>query len=45
MLRDAFVRNRLGRLAPLLERLRVRAISPHAAARQLLRELNLGGDA
>jgi LAO/AO transport system ATPase len=45
MLRDAFARNRLGRLAPLLERLRVRAISPHAAARQLLRELNLGGDA
>ena len=45
MLRDAFVRNRLGRLAPLLERLRVRAISPHAAARQLVRELNLGGDA
>ena len=45
MLRDAFARDRRGRLAPLLERLRVRAVSPHAAARQLLRELNLGGDA
>jgi len=45
LLRDAFVRHRCGRLSPLLERLRVRSLSPHAAARQLLRELNIGGDA
>ena len=45
LLRDAFKRHRLGRLSPLLERLRMRTLSPHAAARQLLRELNLGGDA
>ena len=45
LLRDAFARHRLGRLAPLLERLRVRTLSPHAAARQLLRELNLGDNA
>lgn len=45
LLRDAFVRHRHGKLAPLLEQLRVRSLSPHAAARQLLRELNIGGDA
>jgi LAO/AO transport system kinase len=45
LLRDAFVRHRLGKLSPLLERLRVRTLSPHAAARQLLRELNLGDNA
>ncbi|HET8875141.1 MAG TPA: methylmalonyl Co-A mutase-associated GTPase MeaB [Casimicrobiaceae bacterium] len=45
LLHDAFARHRLGKLSPLLERLRVRSLSPHAAARQLLRELNIGGDA
>ena len=45
LLRDAFVRHRFGKLAPLLEQLRVRTLSPHAAAQQLLRELNIGGDA
>ena len=45
LLRDAFARHRVGRLSPLLEQLRVRSLSPHAAAQQLLRELNIGGDA
>jgi LAO/AO transport system kinase len=45
ILRDAFVKHRTGRLSPLLEQLRARTLSPHAAARRLLRELNLGGDA
>jgi LAO/AO transport system kinase len=45
LLRDAFARHREGRLSPLLEQLRVRTLSPHAAARQLLRELTIGGDA
>ncbi|HEX6794874.1 MAG TPA: hypothetical protein VF304_13575 [Casimicrobiaceae bacterium] len=45
LLRDAFVRHRHGKLSPLLEQLRVRSLSPHAAAQQLLRELNIGGDA
>ena len=44
LMHDAFARHRSGRLSPLLEQLRVRALSPHAAALQLLRELNLGGD-
>jgi len=45
LLRDAFARHRLGKLSRLLEQLRARTLSPHAAARQLLRELNIGGDA
>ncbi|MDQ2917672.1 MAG: methylmalonyl Co-A mutase-associated GTPase MeaB [Pseudomonadota bacterium] len=45
ILRDQFVRHRDGKLSSLLEQLRVRTLSPHAAARQLLRELHLGGDA
>jgi LAO/AO transport system kinase len=45
ILRDAFARNRTGRLSSLLEQLRARTLSPHAAAQRLLRELNLGGDA
>ncbi len=45
ILRDAFARHRTGRLSPLLEQLRARTLSPHAAAQRLLRELNLGGDA
>ena len=45
ILRDAFARHRSGRLSSLLEQLRARTLSPHAAAQRLLRELNLGGDA
>ena len=45
ILRDEFARHRTGRMSALLEQLRVRSVSPHAAARQLLRELQLGGDA
>jgi putative protein kinase ArgK-like GTPase of G3E family len=45
ILRDAFVHHRTGRLSSLLEQLRARTLSPHAAAQRLLRELNLGGDA
>jgi LAO/AO transport system kinase len=45
LLRDAFARHRHGKLSSLLEQLRVRSLSPHAAAQQLLRELNIGGDA
>ena len=45
LLRDRFVRHRNGKLSPLLEQLRLRTLSPHAAARQLLREVDLGGDA
>ena len=44
ILRDQFVRHRHGKLAPLLERLRERTLSPYAAARELLHELNIGGD-
>jgi LAO/AO transport system kinase len=45
LLRDQFVRHRDGKLSSLLEQLRMRTLSPYAAARALLRELNLGGDA
>jgi LAO/AO transport system kinase len=45
ILREQFARHRDGRLAGLLEQLRMRTLSPHAAARLLLRELNIGGDA
>jgi LAO/AO transport system kinase len=45
ILRDAFARHRTGRLSSLLDQLRARSLSPHAAAQRLLRELNLGGDA
>jgi LAO/AO transport system kinase len=45
ILRDRFAYHRDGKLAGLLERLRERTLSPHAAARELLRELNLGGEA
>jgi LAO/AO transport system kinase len=43
ILRDEFVRHRDGKLSPLLEKLRTRTLSPHAAARALLRELHIGG--
>jgi LAO/AO transport system kinase len=45
ILHDAFARHRTGRLSSLLEQLRARTLSPHAAAQRLLHELNLGGDA
>jgi len=45
MLREQFARHRDGKLSPLLERLRARTLSPRTAARALLRELNIGGDA
>jgi LAO/AO transport system kinase len=44
ILRDTFARHRNGRLAPLLEQLRERTLSPHTAARKLLRELHIGDD-
>jgi len=43
ILRDRFARHRDGKLAGLLEQLRERTLSPHAAAVQLLRELDIGG--
>lgn len=43
ILRDRFARHRDGRIADLLERIRVREISPHAAALRLLDELSPGG--
>jgi len=45
MLRDHFVRQRSGAIAALLAALRERTLSPHAAARQLLRNLHIGGEA
>ena len=44
LLREAFARHREGRLATLLEALRMRTLSPRAAAQRLLRELDIGGD-
>jgi len=43
ILRDRFARHRDGKLAGLLEQLRQRTLSPHAAAVLLLRELDIGG--
>ena len=45
ILRDRFARHRDGKLARLLEQLRERTLSPHTAARELLREINLGSEA
>ena len=45
LLHDAFARHRTGKLSPLLEQLNARTLSPHEAARQLLRELRIGGEA
>ena len=45
ILRESFARHRLGKLSALLEQLRQRTLSPHAAARELLRELHIGGEA
>ena len=44
LLRDHFARHRDGAVALLLHQLDTRALSPHAAARRLLRELNIGGE-
>jgi len=44
ILREQFVRHRDGKLAGLLEQLRARSTSPNAAARALLRQLNIGGE-
>ncbi|HSC99035.1 MAG TPA: methylmalonyl Co-A mutase-associated GTPase MeaB [Casimicrobiaceae bacterium] len=44
ILREQFVRHRDGKLAVLLEQLRARTTSPNAAARALLRQLNIGGE-
>ncbi len=43
ILREQFVRHRDGKLSALLEQLRARTTSPNAAARALLRQLNIGG--
>ena len=45
ILRAQFARHRDGKLSSLLEQLRERTVSPHTAARRLLRELHIGGDA
>jgi LAO/AO transport system kinase len=45
ILREQFARHRDGKLSTLLEQLRTRTLSPRTAARALLRELNIGGDA
>jgi len=45
ILRETFARHRHGKLSALLERLRLRTLSPHAAARELLGELHIGGEA
>ena len=45
ILREQFARHRFGTLSTLLEQLRTRTLSPRTAARALLRELNIGGDA
>jgi len=44
LLRDHFVRHRHGRIAALVGELEARTLSPHAAARRLLKELNIGGE-
>jgi LAO/AO transport system kinase len=45
ILREQFAHHRDGRLSPLLEQLRARTLSPRTAARALLRDLNIGGEA
>jgi LAO/AO transport system kinase len=45
ILREQFERHRDGRLSTVLEQLRERTVSPRTAARRLLRELHIGGDA
>ncbi|HZQ63016.1 MAG TPA: methylmalonyl Co-A mutase-associated GTPase MeaB [Casimicrobiaceae bacterium] len=45
ILRAAFARHRDARVAPLLEALSARTLSPHVAARRLLAELHMGDKA
>jgi hypothetical protein len=45
ILRARFVRHRDGHISELLEGIRTRRISPHAAARRLLDELHPGDQA
>ena len=45
ILRTAFARHRDGKVSALLEALDTRALSPHGAARRLLGELHIGGEA
>ncbi len=45
ILRTAFVRHRDGKISALLDLLDARTLSPHGAARRLLAELHIGGDA
>ena len=45
ILRERFARHRDGKLVAMLEQLRARTLSPRTAARALLREMHIGGDA
>jgi LAO/AO transport system kinase len=45
ILRDRFARHRDGKVTQLLERLQTRAMSPHAAAAELLETIRIGGEA
>ena len=45
ILREQFARHRDGRLSSLLAQLRTRTLSPRSAARMLLLDMNIGGDA
>ncbi|MGH8800762.1 MAG: methylmalonyl Co-A mutase-associated GTPase MeaB [Casimicrobiaceae bacterium] len=44
IVRERFVRRRDGQVSELLEKIRTREISPHAAARRLLDEIPIGGE-
>jgi LAO/AO transport system kinase len=45
ILREQFARHRDGRLSSLLAQLRTRTLSPRSAARMLLLDMNIGGEA
>ncbi len=45
ILRDRFARHRDGKVTQLLERLQARAMSPHAAAAELLESIRIGDEA
>ena len=44
ILREQFARHRDGKIAALLDDVKARTLSPHAAAEALLRELHIGGE-
>ena len=44
ILRDQFAAHRDGKVSTLLREVKARAMSPHSAARALLRDLNIGGE-